>query len=121
MLNAVNDIMDLKSPPSNNLHPLKGDRKGQFAISVNGPWRLCFIIKDSDIYEDTVNNEWESGREEVRLQKIEFLKQYLDEIDNNPERRREIELKIQCLLINNNKQIADTRMVARPREDLKEF
>ena len=22
----------------------------QWAISVNGPWRLCFIFKDGDVY-----------------------------------------------------------------------
>ena len=49
MLNSANHIRDLKSPPSNHLHKLSGDRKGQWAISVNGPWRLCFIFKDGDI------------------------------------------------------------------------
>ena len=50
MLNSVTDIIDLKSSPSNHLHKLHGQRKGQWAISVNGPWRLCFIFRDGDIY-----------------------------------------------------------------------
>ena len=50
MLNSATDTIDLKSPPSNHLHKLSGDRKGQWAISVNGPWRLCFDFKDGDVY-----------------------------------------------------------------------
>jgi len=34
----------IDSPPSNHLHLLHGDREGQWAISVSGPWRLCFMI-----------------------------------------------------------------------------
>jgi len=51
MLNSATDIRDLKSPPSNHLHQLHGDREGQWAIAVNGPWRLCFNFKDGDVYE----------------------------------------------------------------------
>jgi len=49
MLNCANELRDLSSPPSNRLHPLYGDRKGQWAISVSGPWRLCFKFKDGDV------------------------------------------------------------------------
>jgi proteic killer suppression protein len=28
--------------PGNKFHALKGDRKGQFAISINKQWRVCF-------------------------------------------------------------------------------
>lgn len=51
MLNAANALKDLRSPPGNRLHPLRGDRKGQWAISVNGPWRLCFRFEDGHIYD----------------------------------------------------------------------
>jgi proteic killer suppression protein len=44
-------LEDLKVPPSNRLHPLKGDRKGQYAISVNDQWRICFKFVDGDAYE----------------------------------------------------------------------
>jgi proteic killer suppression protein len=33
------------------LHRLKGERKRQWAISVNGPWRICFEFRDGDAYE----------------------------------------------------------------------
>ncbi len=51
MLNSVKELNDLRSPPSNRLHSLHGDRKGQYAINVNGPWRLCFIFDKNDIFE----------------------------------------------------------------------
>ncbi|MFQ5648635.1 MAG: type II toxin-antitoxin system RelE/ParE family toxin [bacterium] len=39
------------SPPSNHLHPLHGDRQGQWAISVSRAWRICFEFEDGDIFE----------------------------------------------------------------------
>ncbi len=42
---------DLKVPPSNRLHALKGDRKGQHSISINNQWRICFKFVDGDAYE----------------------------------------------------------------------
>ncbi|WP_233841308.1 type II toxin-antitoxin system RelE/ParE family toxin [Dyella sp. 2HG41-7] len=32
----------LRSPPGNMLEALKGDRKGQHSIRINGQFRLCF-------------------------------------------------------------------------------
>ena len=51
MLNCANALRDLSSPPSNHLHPLHGDREGQWAISVSGPWRLCFKFEDGDVFD----------------------------------------------------------------------
>jgi proteic killer suppression protein len=42
---------DLKVPPGNRLHALKEDRKGQHAISINDPWRICFRFVDGDAYD----------------------------------------------------------------------
>ena len=42
---------DLKVPPSNRLHALKGDRQGQYAISINDQWRICFLFQDGDAYD----------------------------------------------------------------------
>jgi toxin HigB-1 len=42
---------DLKAPPSNRLHALKGDREGQFTISINDQWRICFRFQDGDAYD----------------------------------------------------------------------
>ncbi|MEJ2636119.1 MAG: type II toxin-antitoxin system RelE/ParE family toxin [Calditrichia bacterium] len=51
MMNSSKEIKDLASPPSNHLHQLHGNREGQWAISVSGPWRLCFIFMDGDIFD----------------------------------------------------------------------
>jgi toxin HigB-1 len=42
VLNAITDINELLSPPSNRLEALLGDRKGQFSIRINQKWRICF-------------------------------------------------------------------------------
>ena len=42
---------DLNVPLSNRLHALKGDRQGQYAISVNDQWRICFRFQDGDAYD----------------------------------------------------------------------
>ena len=51
ILNSANELRDLSSPPSNHLHQLHGDREGQWAISVSGPWRLCFRLEDNEIFD----------------------------------------------------------------------
>ena len=42
---------DLKTPPGNRLHALRGDRQGQHAIAVNDQWRICFCFVDGDAYD----------------------------------------------------------------------
>ena len=42
---------DLRVPPSNRLHALKGEREGQYAISINDQWRICFRFQDGDAYD----------------------------------------------------------------------
>ncbi|MCL2283246.1 MAG: type II toxin-antitoxin system RelE/ParE family toxin [Fibromonadales bacterium] len=41
-LHIMGDINDLRSPPSNHLEALSGNRLGQFSIRVNDKYRLCF-------------------------------------------------------------------------------
>ena len=36
--------------PGYRLHPLKGDLKGLWSITVNGNWRITFDFKDSNTY-----------------------------------------------------------------------
>ncbi|WP_082773298.1 type II toxin-antitoxin system RelE/ParE family toxin [Methylobacterium sp. CCH5-D2] len=43
IMSAATSLADLKSPPSNKLHALKGNRAGQHAIAVNDQFRICFI------------------------------------------------------------------------------
>ena len=42
MLNAANQISDLRMPPGNRLEALVGDRKGQHSIRINDQYRICF-------------------------------------------------------------------------------
>jgi len=44
-------LNDLKVPPSNRLHALKGDREGQYSISINDQWRICFRFIEGDAYD----------------------------------------------------------------------
>ena len=55
-LDLATCLEDLKVPPSNKLHKLKGDRKGQYAISINDQWRICFKFLDGDAYEAEVTD-----------------------------------------------------------------
>jgi toxin HigB-1 len=51
MLHRAKTIDDLRNPPSNRLHELKEDRLGQFSISINKQWRICFVWKDGNAYD----------------------------------------------------------------------
>jgi proteic killer suppression protein len=50
-LDAATQIEDLKSPPSNRLEALKGDRKGRLRIRINDQWRVCFRFSKGDAFE----------------------------------------------------------------------
>ena len=50
-LNAATQIEDLKSPPSNRLEALKGNRKGQRSIRINDQWRVCFRFSKGDAFD----------------------------------------------------------------------
>lgn len=41
------DDMDI---PGFQLHPLKGNRRGQWAIAVSGNWRITFEFRDGNVY-----------------------------------------------------------------------
>jgi proteic killer suppression protein len=42
---------DLKVPPSNRLQELERERNGQFSISVNDQWRICFRFVNGDAFD----------------------------------------------------------------------
>jgi toxin HigB-1 len=50
-LNVAKSLQDLSSLKSVGLHKLKGDRKGQWAMTVNGPWRICFEFRKGDAFD----------------------------------------------------------------------
>lgn len=50
VLDAATALSDISPLKSIGLHKLAGNRKGQWAISVNGPWRICFKFKGGDAH-----------------------------------------------------------------------
>jgi toxin HigB-1 len=50
-LNVAKALSDLSSLESVGLHKLKGDRKGQWAMTVNDRRRVCFEFRKGDAHE----------------------------------------------------------------------
>ena len=50
-LDAATSLDDLSPLKSVGLHKLTGARKGQWAMTVNGPWRICFRFADGDAWD----------------------------------------------------------------------
>jgi len=53
-LQLLDSIVTLKEIPglrSVGLHKLKGDRRGQWTMTINGPWRLVFAFRDGNAYD----------------------------------------------------------------------
>ena len=50
-IHLATTLDDLRVPPSNRLHPLKGDRMGQYSISINNQWRICFRFSQGHAYD----------------------------------------------------------------------
>ncbi len=50
-LEYVDLATGLRVPPGNRLHALEGNRNGQYAISINDQWRICFRFIDGDAYD----------------------------------------------------------------------
>ena len=49
------DVIEGMKLPTFRLHPLKGDRKGEWAVIVQANWRVTFKFKDGKA--DEVNYE----------------------------------------------------------------
>ena len=50
-LDLVATLDDLKVPPSNDLHALRGDQAGRHAIRVNDQYRLTFRWEGHDAFD----------------------------------------------------------------------
>jgi len=48
-LNASAVVGDMDFPGS-DLHPLKGDLKGHWAVKISGNWRIIFRFENGDAY-----------------------------------------------------------------------
>jgi proteic killer suppression protein len=56
VLDAATSLNDLSPMKSVGLHKLTGDRKGQWAMTVNGPWRICFEFRKGDAFNVEIVN-----------------------------------------------------------------
>jgi proteic killer suppression protein len=56
ILDAAEEIADLRLPPGNRLEKLSGDRAGSYSIRINDQWRVCFEWRDGDAYEVEVTD-----------------------------------------------------------------
>jgi toxin HigB-1 len=48
VLHAAASLDEIPPLKSVGLHPLVGDRQGQWAMTINGPWRLVFRFRDGN-------------------------------------------------------------------------
>jgi toxin HigB-1 len=51
LLHAAKSLEDIPPLKSVGLHALSGDRQGQWAMTINGPWRLVFRFADGDAHD----------------------------------------------------------------------
>ncbi|MBC6426263.1 MAG: type II toxin-antitoxin system RelE/ParE family toxin [Ekhidna sp.] len=49
-LDAAIEFKDMNAP-SLKLHPLKGDRKGEWAVTVKKNWRVTFKIENGKVFD----------------------------------------------------------------------
>jgi proteic killer suppression protein len=51
LLDAMQSLGEVPSLASVRLHKLKGSRKRQWAMTINGPWRVVFEFTDGDAFD----------------------------------------------------------------------
>jgi proteic killer suppression protein len=51
ILDAATSLQDLSPLKSAGLHKLRGDRRGQWAMTGGGPWRICFRFERGDAHD----------------------------------------------------------------------
>jgi proteic killer suppression protein len=51
ILNAAEQLDDLRIPPGNRLEKLSGNRSSQYSIRINDQWRICFEWRESNAYD----------------------------------------------------------------------
>ena len=51
IIDAADELADIRVPPGNRLEKLKGNRQGQHSIRINNQWRICFRWKAGMAYD----------------------------------------------------------------------
>lgn len=52
LMEAAEDLNDLRVPPANHLEKLKGNRKGQYSIKINDQYRICFAYQSPNKFSN---------------------------------------------------------------------
>ncbi len=55
-VDIATNVEELRVPPGNRLHKLSGDREGQWSISINKQFRVCFMFEDGDAHDVEVSD-----------------------------------------------------------------
>lgn len=58
LLNQAGSLNDLRFVRYLRLHRLRGSRRAQWSITINGPWRICFryVEAEGDAYDVEVTD-----------------------------------------------------------------
>ena len=56
MINGAQDLLDLRSPPGNQLEALRGNLKGFHGIRINDQWRIIIKWKAGQASEVTITD-----------------------------------------------------------------
>lgn len=51
VLNAAQELGELRAPPGNRFEALKGNLQGKYSIRVNDQWRIVFQWKSGDAHD----------------------------------------------------------------------
>jgi len=50
-LEFADDLSQVATMPGWKLHPLRGDRKGEYGVTVTGNWRITFRVQGNTVTE----------------------------------------------------------------------
>jgi toxin HigB-1 len=56
MVNAAQELKDLRVPPGNRLEALKGELKGRHSIRMNDQWRVTFRWENGDAHDVEIDD-----------------------------------------------------------------
>jgi toxin HigB-1 len=56
MVNAAQELKDLRVPPGNRLEALKGELKGRHSIRINDQWRVTFRWENGDAHDVEIDD-----------------------------------------------------------------
>ena len=58
LIDSVESLEEIRTPPGNRLETLSGDRADQHSIRINNQWRICFEWKADGAHNVEINNHY---------------------------------------------------------------